>query len=33
MQRRFAQEADAKHLAEFKANADLAVNEVDRAAF
>ena len=28
-----AQEADAKHLAEFKANSDLAVNEVDRAAF
>ena len=33
LQRRLAQEADAKHLAEFKANADLAVNEVDRAAF
>ena len=33
MQRRLAQEADAKHLAEFKANSDLAVNEVDRAAF
>jgi TRAP-type C4-dicarboxylate transport system substrate-binding protein len=33
LQRRLAQEAAAKHLAEFKANPDLAVNEVDRAAF
>jgi tripartite ATP-independent transporter DctP family solute receptor len=33
LQRKLAQEADAKHLAEFKANPDLAVNEVDRAAF
>jgi tripartite ATP-independent transporter DctP family solute receptor len=33
LQRQLAQEADVKHLAEFRANADLAVNEVDRAAF
>lgn len=33
LQRRLSQEAAAKHLAEFKANAALAVNEVDRAAF
>ena len=33
LQRQLAQEADAKHLAEFKANSELAVNEVDRAAF
>ena len=33
LQRRLAQEADAKYLAEFKANSELAVNEVDRAAF
>jgi TRAP-type transport system periplasmic protein len=33
LQRKLAQEAAAKHLAEFKANSELAVNEVDRAAF
>jgi TRAP-type C4-dicarboxylate transport system substrate-binding protein len=33
LQRKLAQEAAAKHLAEFKANPDLVVNEVDRAAF
>jgi tripartite ATP-independent transporter DctP family solute receptor len=33
LQRKLAQEAATKHLAEFKANPDLAVNEVDRAAF
>jgi TRAP-type C4-dicarboxylate transport system substrate-binding protein len=33
LQRRLAQEADAKYLGEFKANADLTVNEVDRVAF
>jgi TRAP-type transport system periplasmic protein len=33
VQRRLAQEAAVKHLAEFKANPDLEVNEVDRAAF
>ncbi len=33
LQRRLAQEADAKHLAEFRANSEVAVNEVDRAAF
>lgn len=33
LQRKLSQEAAAKHLAEFKANPDLVVNEVDRAAF
>ena len=33
LQRRLSDEAAAKYLGEFKANADLAVNEVDRAAF
>jgi tripartite ATP-independent transporter DctP family solute receptor len=33
LQRKLAQEAAAKHLAEFRANPELAVNEVDRAAF
>jgi tripartite ATP-independent transporter DctP family solute receptor len=33
LQRKLAQEAATKHLTEFKANPDLAVNEVDRAAF
>jgi tripartite ATP-independent transporter DctP family solute receptor len=33
LQRKLAEEAATKYLAEFKANADLAVNEVDRAAF
>jgi tripartite ATP-independent transporter DctP family solute receptor len=33
LQRKLAQEAAAKHLAEFKANPELVVNEVDRAAF
>ena len=33
LQRRLSDEAAAKYLAEFRANADLAVNEVDRAAF
>ena len=33
LQRRLSDEAAAKYLAEFRANADLAVNEVDRPAF
>ena len=33
LQRRLSDEAAAKYLGEFKANADLAVNEVDRPAF
>jgi TRAP-type transport system periplasmic protein len=33
LQRRLAQEAAAKHLAEFKANPELMVNEVDRPTF
>jgi tripartite ATP-independent transporter DctP family solute receptor len=33
LQRKLSQEAAAKHLAEFKANPELTVNEVDRAAF
>ena len=33
MQRRLMVEVDQKYLAEFKANPDLKVNEVDREAF